>query len=97
MLPGEGETKTMVRTRRECGNCGEPATKRHAYLWPNARRNPASRGYRRDDISYCSDAERFTCDGCTEYDVLHDNMEWCSTFSMGERFAHLFLYWASSE
>jgi hypothetical protein len=33
LLPGEGETKMIVRTRVRiaCGNCGEPATHRHTY------------------------------------------------------------------
>lgn len=94
-LPGEGERKLVerVRYRHEC-DCGRPATKRHSYLLPNARREPASSAYGRDDCSWCSDHETFTCDGCKQPRV--DGYEWCSTFSVtpeNTRFAHMLLYW----
>lgn len=99
-LKGEGETKIVerARVRRECEECGEPATKRHTYLLPDARRNPASSGYGGDDISWCSDHEAFTCDSCPE--PRPDGYRWCSTFSVSPenmRFSHMFLRWEERE
>lgn len=66
ILPGEGEvkTKTLEHKRACCDECGEPAHYKHSYLLPNARTNPASSGYRRDDISWCEDKEAYTCKEC---------------------------------
>ena len=99
-LPGEGETKTVVRTRVriECGNCGEPAVHRHTYLIPKARSNPQSTAYRHDDCSWCSDHEEFTCAACKRPEM--DAYDWCSTFSIKPgklQFAHMFLRWAERE
>jgi hypothetical protein len=90
-LPGEGDTKQVVRMRAECDECGDPAHFRHTYLLPNARTNPASAGYRRDDISWCSDHETFTCKTCKRPAI--DGYETCSTFPASAQFAHLFLKW----
>ncbi len=105
-LKGEGETKTIIKTRvrRECENCGEPATQRHTYLndgTTGARRNPASSAYGRDDCTWCSDYELYLCDsqGCKQQNCevdVPDKYHWCSTFKV-DRFPHLFLYWAESE
>lgn len=81
---------TQEYIRHECELCGEPATKRHSYLLPDARRNPASSGYGKDDISWCADDEAFTCDGCR--DPARDGMAWCGAFS-GERFHHMLHFW----
>lgn len=98
-LPGEGDTKTVVkkRLRQECEVCGEPAHFKHTFLFDNARRNPASSAYGKDDCTWCEDASKFVC-------VEHKNQRdplvgygWCSTFSATERFAHLFLYWSEVE
>jgi hypothetical protein len=96
-LPGEGDTKLVERTRVriECEQCGEPATKKHTYLLPGARRNPASSAYGRDDCSWCSDHEAFTCDDCRQ--PRPDGYEWCSTFSARPSFAHMFLRWSERE
>ena len=96
LLPGEGEVKVVERkrVRIECGNCGEPATHRHTYLLPNARSNPASKGFGGDDISWCSDHDEFVCDECPKPQI--DGMRWCSSFSItpdNKRFAHMFLQW----
>lgn len=100
LIPGEGEKKLVERTRVrvECGNCGEPATKRHTFLLPNARRNPSSSAYGRDDCSWCSDHEEFACDGCPR--PRGGQYEWCSTFSItpdNMRFAHMFLRWTERD
>ncbi len=101
-LEGEGETKTIIKTRvrRECENCGEPATRQHTYLKPNARANPASSAYRRDDCTWCSDHELYLCDNCEQRDCevdVPDGYGWCSTFKLSERFTHLFLRWDERE
>jgi hypothetical protein len=97
LLPGEGEIKVVrkTRVRIECENCGEFATKRHTYLLENARRNPASSAYRHDDCSWCSDGDVFTCDACKP--TAPNGMHWCSTFSVSDRFAHMFLSWVEKE
>jgi hypothetical protein len=91
----EGDTRIISETcvRRECFECGEPATKRITYLRPNARNNPQSSGYGKDDISWCCDEEEFTCDE-HEKKSSGGSYEYCATFTYGERFAHMFLYWA---
>jgi len=94
----EGETRTTeeICVRRECEKCGKPATWQLTYLHKNARANPASHGYGRDDVSWCSDKDVFVCD---EHEKERRNigeelgMDWCSAFPYGERFKHLFLYW----
>lgn len=104
LLPGEGLTKTIVKTRVriECAYCGEPADARHTYLLPNARTNPQSSGYRGDDISWCSDHEEFTCKSCRDgswrgQEPPVDGFRWCATFGVSDRFAHMFLKWHERE
>ena len=84
---------------RECQNCGEVATKKINFLYEDSRRNPASSGYGKDDISWCSDEEAFSCAKC-ENEIRRDpprDMSYCSTFTRGERFEHMFLYWKETE
>jgi hypothetical protein len=98
-IPGEGEAKLVERTRVriECVGCGEPATRRHTYLLPNARGNPASSAYGKDDCSWCSDHEVFTCADCHGGRApTVEGYGWCSTFTLqpgSSRFAHMFLTW----
>lgn len=97
-LKDEGETKVVIRTltRVGCENCGEPADQQHTYVLPNARRNPKSSAYGRDDISWCSDHEIFTCEACRAENNGREppaaGYEWCSTFK-SDQFAHMFLKW----
>ena len=97
LLPGEGDVKTETykRVRRICDDCGEAATHRLTFLYENARANPASAGYRGDDISWCSDAEAWSCDAHKETvrRAAPRGMEWCSSFPVSPRFAHMFLHW----
>lgn len=99
-LDGEGEIKIVLKTkcRRHCDNCGEPATKRITFLLENARRNPGSSAYGRDDCSYCADAEAFTCDECerTVQRNAPPGMDWCGTF-FGPRATHYLLFWHEQE
>lgn len=100
-LKGEGDLKFVVkeRIRRECDNCGEPATKRISYCYINGRRNPASSMYGRDDCTFCSDHEAFSCDAC-EREVTRvccpDGMNWGGTF-YGESMSHMLLHWVERE
>lgn len=89
--PGTRRTIISEYTRHECEQCGEPATVRRTFLLDNARRNPASKGYGKDDISWCSDSEGFGCASHTP--ICPDGMSWCSDFQFGERFFHLFHFW----
>jgi len=95
ILPGEGEIQVIEKKqiRIICDNCGENAHYHHTYLLPNARNNCASKAYRKDDCSWCSDAEAFTCRECKEIDVRPKGYEWCSTFPATKAFAHMFLKW----
>ena len=92
----EGDVRTVVEKciRRECSNCLELATYRVGFIMENARSNPASSGYRKDDISWCSDAAAWACEACKSI-IEHappNGMEWCATFS-GDRFPHMVLHW----
>lgn len=98
ILPGEGETKTITKTRYrvECEECGDPAHFKHSYLLAgDCRANPASSAYGRDDCTWCSDHEAFTCKTCKMPTV--DGYSWCSTFPATARFAHMFLHWSERE
>ena len=96
LLKGEGVRRITVdvRVRRSCEECGEPATRCHTFLLDGARSNPQSSAYRKDDCSWCSDEERYSCDA-------HENAVrkspshghgWCSTFDVN-RFPHRMLFW----
>ena len=63
ILPGEGEVEVIkrVRKRQTCENCGEVAHYKFTFLLPNARSNPASKAFGRDDCSWCEDAHQFSC------------------------------------
>ena len=96
MLTGEGDVRTAIhkRVRVGCSSCNDPATCRISFLLEGARHNPDSKGYHKDDISWCSDDEAWACDDCKS-DVEHDpptGMEWCATFS-GDKFPHMILHW----
>lgn len=97
VLPGEGETQTVYRKRlrHECEVCGELAHVRHTFLLLDARRNPASSGYRRDDLSFCSDESLYSChEHAREVErMAPDGMRWSASMYATERFAHMFLYW----
>jgi len=83
-----------------CQECGEPATKRITFLYEDSRRNPESAGYRKDDISWCSDDEAFSCDkhkDSVSKDQRPRDMEECSTFTRSERFEHMFLEWKETK
>jgi len=73
-----------------CAECGEDSTRKITFLYENARNNPASSGYRGDDISWCSDAEEYACDEHKEQVRWNppDNMKWCSEFD-GKRYPHM--------
>ena len=99
-LKGEGDIEiyTRIRKRHQCDSCGLPATQRVTFLLLNARHNPASAGYRGDDISWCSDDEKFACEDCKvkvrrNPPSVHD---WCSMYPL-DRFPHMGLYWEKVE
>ena len=82
---GDIETTTYKWQWRECEVCGLPAYFRLAYLVDgNSRANPASSAYGRDDCSWCSDAEAFSCRK-HEPQVRQsppNGMKWSSTFTL---------------
>lgn len=93
LLKGEGDTTVLVRTkvRHECEVCGEPATQRHSFMMPNYRSNPASSGYRKDDCSWCSDHDAYTCDEHKARDLtdVPEGYSWGGTW--GKAFPHMLL------
>lgn len=96
-LKGEGrvETYTRIRKRHECDSCGAPATQRVTFLLLNSRSNPASAGYRGDDISRCSDYEIFACEEC-KVKVRRSppsGHDWCAMYPL-DKFPHMGLFWA---
>ena len=97
ILPGEEEIQTITkkRVRRECDNCGEPAHYKYTFLLPNFRSNPASNAYGKDDCTWCSDAEQYSCRDpeCQRAMSRLDGYSGCSIFPASEGFAHMFLYW----
>lgn len=96
-LPEEGNVKIVKRTMacRSCDNCRDPAYYKHTFLLPNARNNPASKAYGKDDCSWCSDEEQFACKKieCQNQMRRLEGYSWCATFPAITRFAHMFLYW----
>ena len=99
MLPGEGETRIQVRVHRTCERCSEPAKYKQTYLLEGTRSNPASSAYGRDDCSWCSDADAFFCEehrGLARSEMPPAYVM-CSRFEAGERFAHMFLRWETTE
>lgn len=96
---GATRTRTEVLIREACEECGEDATRRITFLLEDARRNPASSGYRRDDCSWCSDSASFACDE-HERKVKQappDGMSWCATFQCNDTFAHMFMRWVQRD
>jgi len=93
-LDGEGDirTTTHVHRRIECEECGEPAHYKYSFLFEGMRSNPASSAYGCDDCSWCSDVDVFTCKGCHPT-VPNGCVNTPSRYTMGERFAHMFLEW----
>jgi hypothetical protein len=91
-MPKAGDTQIITKTymRHKCECCGEPAIRRHAFLLQNARSNPASAGYGKDDISWCADEEAFICNTCPE--PKRAGMEWTASFSSA-RFDHMLHFW----
>lgn len=92
----EGDVVLIKKTcvRRECSDCEKPATRRVTWLYRNARNNPASSAYGKDDCSWCSDDDAY---GCEEHanKIWHHppyGMEICSMFDL-QRFPHMGLYW----
>lgn len=97
----EGDIKLTKETcvSQECDQCGERATKKLTFLYDSARRNPASSAYGKDDCSWCSDYETFSCNEHADQtrQTPPDGMGWCSTFDRIERFERMFLYWHKEE
>lgn len=90
---GDIETVRYRWLWRDCEECDRPAKFRITFLRANSRRNPASRGYGKDDISWCSDAERFACRTHKDHVLFNppEGMFWCSSFLL-VRFQHMGWY-----
>ena len=100
MKEGDVRTLKQVCKRRTCEKCGEEATHELTFLLPNARTNPVSKAYGRDDCTHSSDRDMFVCGKHSKdrYDIARElNMSWAGdydgTYDNGNRWKHLFLYW----
>jgi len=97
ILPGEGEIKVIkqIRRRRTCDNCGAGAYYKLTFLLPNARTNPSSKAYGKDDCTWCEDEHQFSCKdaNCLRKMRHMEGYDWCAQFPALEKFAHMFLYW----
>src|SRR5258708_31472175 len=95
-LPEVGEIRstTEMWKQRACDECGEPAVYEQTYLLKNARRNPDSSAYGKDDCSYCSDTNAWACK--IHADMIRSNppqgYEECSRFDLS-KFSHRSGYW----
>lgn len=87
-----GATRVITQrlSQHECHECGETATQRHTFLLENARRNPASTAYGKDDVSWCADEEVFTCNEHGR--AAQRRAGWCASFGAA-RFPHMFQFW----
>lgn len=94
-----GDTRTITQEYRirPCEVCGENATHRLTYLLPNARTNPASRGYGRDELTWCADAERIVCATHAENprSSAPAGTEWCAEFNGALR-PHMIGEWTTT-
>lgn len=104
VLKGEKEEKimgeiTMVRERKTCDFCVDPAHFKYTFLLPNCRSNPESKAYGHDDCTWCSDAEQFSCRNpeCIEQAEKLEGYEYCAVLPAVERFAHIFLVWKDKD
>ena len=61
---GDIRTRRELCQWRECENCGRPAKYRITFLLEHFRSNPSSKAYRRDDCSWSSDLDVFSCENC---------------------------------
>ena len=95
-LPGHGDRRiiTQVRARKGCDECGEFAHFKHSFLYEGMRSNPKSSAYGRDDCSWCSDVDVFTCRECVP--TTPDGCSPASSrFPATAAFAHMFLEWVT--
>lgn len=99
VLPGEGDVMVyeVRKVRHQCEECGELAHYKHTFLRDNARHNPMSEAYGRDDCSWCEDACRYVCREHKDVRTAPEGMRWCSTFAAIGRFAHMFIYEVRTE
>lgn len=100
-LTGEGEIQFVrrERVRIECEHCGADADRLHHFQLPNARRNPASAGYGRDDTSRAADRKMHACTACFPDGKRPQiaGYEWSGMYTDPERYPHLFLRWLETE
>lgn len=89
-------TITEKLLEHECAECGEPADYQLTFLLPNARTNPHSKAYGKDDCSWASDHVEYACaehQTKVRNDTISDRaVDWCAAFPKSA-FPHLFAYW----
>ncbi len=91
-----GQTETITRVARwhECDECSNPASHRVTFLLENARYNPRSSAYGRDDCSRCSDLDAYACRKHLEQTVREapSGYSWCAHMALKSH-KHMGFYW----
>ena len=95
MKVGDIRTKKEIARWRECEGCGRPAKYRFTFLLELYRGNPASKAYQKDDCSWCSDLDIYSCERCkhTLSQSPGGYSAGCGIFPLG-KFKHMGFYWA---
>ena len=103
-LDGEGDIQVIHRARERipCDYCDNTPDQLNTYLLPNARHNPKSSAYGRDDCSWSSDHNVFSCEQCRKenFGGTRPNIEGyepCATIPLTKQFSHLFLRWREKD
>ena len=93
-LKGEGDVQYIKRTRcrKECEVCGEAADYKRGFSLHNARNNPASSGYGKDDISWFTDGEAFLCETHKMAFLAPTGYENAGLWTLSY-YPHMGLYW----
>lgn len=94
MRVGDIRTIKQILKWRECEGCGKPAKYRLTFLLKHFRRNPSSTAYGKDDCSWCSDLDVFSCERCKHtLTQAPSGYEPECCISPLKRFKHIAFYW----
>ncbi len=91
---GDVEVTKKIRQWHGCNECGYPAKFRMTFLLEGFRHNPASSGYGRDDCSWCSDLDVYTCAAHKrELEQTPPGYSHGTTTFPLKKFKHMGFYW----
>ncbi len=94
MKVGDIRVIRQIAQWRECEGCGKPAKYRLTFLLQDFRSNPASKAFGRDDCSWISDLDIYSCENCkhTLSQSPHGYNSGCGCFPL-IKFKHMGFYW----